>query len=110
MPEREPSPLRRATLGFLLLIGFVAAGIVLGRYFYGHMPDRPAGTGSPAAMQPPPAAAEAAADATVGDGRRLFCAESAETGRCSCITPEGHRPEVPEAECRRRARRSDTAD
>jgi hypothetical protein len=39
---------------------------------------------------------------------RLFCAESPETGFCRCITASGQRPEISEAECRRRARESTT--
>ncbi|MGY6555652.1 MAG: hypothetical protein ACXIUM_14135 [Wenzhouxiangella sp.] len=39
---------------------------------------------------------------------RLFCAESPETGVCRCITAAGERPEISEAECRRRARGSET--
>jgi hypothetical protein len=39
---------------------------------------------------------------------RLFCAESIDTGACSCITASGERPEIDEAECRRRARNSST--
>ncbi len=39
---------------------------------------------------------------------RVFCAISEQTGRCSCITAEGIRPEIPEDECRKRARESDT--
>jgi hypothetical protein len=39
---------------------------------------------------------------------RLFCAESPETGVCRCITASGQRPDISEAECRRRARESAT--
>lgn len=40
------------------------------------------------------------------DPDRLFCAESPQTGVCRCIAADGSRPEIPEAECRRRARES----
>ncbi len=40
------------------------------------------------------------------DPGRLFCAESADTGVCRCITAAGQRPEISQAECRRRARES----
>jgi hypothetical protein len=39
---------------------------------------------------------------------RLFCAESPETGVCRCITAAGARPDIPQEECRRRARESQT--
>lgn len=39
---------------------------------------------------------------------RLYCAESADTGTCRCITSSGQRPEISETECRRRARESAT--
>ena len=39
---------------------------------------------------------------------RIFCAESPETGRCSCITSTGERPDISDEECRRRARESAT--
>lgn len=39
---------------------------------------------------------------------RVFCAESVDTGQCSCITSSGQRPAVSQQECRRRARASDT--
>ena len=39
---------------------------------------------------------------------RLFCAESADTGVCRCITADGERPEISDEECRRRARSSET--
>ncbi len=39
---------------------------------------------------------------------RIFCAESPETGVCRCIRPDGSRPDISEAECRRRARESIT--
>ncbi len=39
---------------------------------------------------------------------RVFCAESPETGVCRCIRPDGSRPDISEAECRRRARESVT--
>lgn len=39
---------------------------------------------------------------------RLFCAESADTGACRCITADGQRPEISDEECRRRARASET--
>lgn len=42
------------------------------------------------------------------DPDRLYCAESPETGVCRCITADGERPEISEAECRRRARESRT--
>ncbi len=42
------------------------------------------------------------------DPDRLFCAESADTGNCRCITADGERPEIDPAECRRRARASET--
>lgn len=41
---------------------------------------------------------------------RLFCAESPETGNCRCITESGQRPEISDAECRRRARQSVTGE
>ncbi|TVS14130.1 MAG: hypothetical protein EA419_00230 [Wenzhouxiangella sp.] len=42
------------------------------------------------------------------DPDRLFCAESPETGICRCITSAGERPEISDAECRRRARGAET--
>jgi len=39
---------------------------------------------------------------------RLFCAESVDSGACSCITSSGERPQIGEAECRQRARNSQT--
>lgn len=39
---------------------------------------------------------------------RLFCAESEETGVCRCISSGGQRPDISDAECRRRARASAT--
>ena len=39
---------------------------------------------------------------------RLFCAESADTGVCRCISSDGERPEISDEECRRRARASET--
>lgn len=43
------------------------------------------------------------------EAERLFCAESAETGVCRCITEDGQRPPISEEECRRRARSGQTA-
>lgn len=40
------------------------------------------------------------------DPDRLFCATSPDTGVCRCIAADGRRPEIPDAECRRRARES----
>ncbi|MFU8832384.1 MAG: hypothetical protein ACNA7J_09535 [Wenzhouxiangella sp.] len=37
---------------------------------------------------------------------RLYCAESSDTGICRCITTGGTRPDIPNEECRRRARES----
>ncbi len=39
---------------------------------------------------------------------RIFCAESVDTGQCSCISSSGGRPEISAQECRRRARASET--
>jgi len=39
---------------------------------------------------------------------RIFCAESVDTGQCSCISSSGERPDIDEQECRRRTRVSDT--
>ena len=41
---------------------------------------------------------------------RLFCAESIDTGGCSCISSNGERPQISDEECRRRARDSDTTE
>ena len=98
MTERDPSPVRQVTLAALLLVVIVAAGIALGRHLYQGMP--------PEASQPDAAPTTPAAAGQAGD--RLFCATSPDTGRCSCITPEGQRPDIPRAECLRRARQADT--
>lgn len=89
----------------MLLVGIVAGGIVLGMSLYRHMPEEAVPSGPPDTAAAVPAGAETA---DTGGGNRLFCAESSETGRCSCITSAGQRPDIPEDECRRRARRSDT--
>ncbi|TVQ34857.1 MAG: hypothetical protein EA370_10005 [Wenzhouxiangella sp.] len=39
---------------------------------------------------------------------RIYCAESPDTGRCSCITSTGERPDLGDEECRRRAREAAT--
>jgi hypothetical protein len=39
---------------------------------------------------------------------RIFCAESVDTGQCSCISSDGERPDLSVEECRRRARAADT--
>ena len=41
---------------------------------------------------------------------RIYCAESPETGRCSCITSAGERPDLGDEECRRRAREAATGE
>ncbi len=39
---------------------------------------------------------------------RLFCAESVDSGVCSCISSNGERPQIDDAECRQRARSAAT--
>ncbi|MEN1727904.1 MAG: hypothetical protein AAGJ52_05640 [Pseudomonadota bacterium] len=39
---------------------------------------------------------------------RIFCAESIDTGQCSCIRSNGERPQIGDEECRERARSSAT--
>jgi hypothetical protein len=93
-------PFWQRPLVLLLLIGLaVAGGVWLAM-------DRPMpegwgeGNGAPEMRMP--------AFLRQEESERIYCAESPETGVCRCISSSGQRPDISEAECRRRARESAT--